>query len=150
MMKFPPHESRPAGLELPAMSKIEHNLAELVPIGPLTDWLDAHVPELGNGPLRTAILSGGTSNVVLTLDRGEKRMVLRRPPAVPPPGAEKGVLREARILTALNATEVPHPHCFGVCDDPELIGGRFYVMEMVDGWAPNLRDFKAMHEEPGQ
>ena len=129
------------------MSTIEHNLDELAPIGPLTDWLDAHVPELGKAPLKTAILSGGTSNVVLTLDRGEKKMVLRRPPAVPPPGAEKGVLREARILTALNGTDVPHPHCYGVCDDPELIGGRFYVMEMVDGWAPNLRDEK-IHNEP--
>jgi len=129
------------------MSKIEHNLAELAPIGPLTDWLDAHVPELGTGPLNTSILSGGTSNVVLTLDRGEGPMVLRRPPAVPPPGAENGVLREARILTALNQTEVPHPHCYASCDDAGVIGRPFYVMEMVKGWAPNLRDEK-IHNEP--
>ena len=72
------------------MADILHNLDELAPIGPLTDWLDAHVPELGKGPLRTAVLSGGTSNVVLTLSRGEKPMVLRRPPAVPPPGRGEG------------------------------------------------------------
>lgn len=129
------------------MSGIEHNLDELAPIGPLTDWLDAHVPELGKGPLKTAILSGGTSNVVLTLDRGEGRMVMRRPPAVPPPGAEKGVLREARILTALNRTDVPHPVCYGACEDASVVGRPFYVMEMVDGWAPNLRDEK-IHNEP--
>jgi len=129
------------------MAKIEHDLDELAPIDPLTEWLDANIPELGNAPLQTAILSGGTSNVVLTLDRGGPKMVLRRPPAVPPPGAEKGVLREARVLTALNGTDVPHPVCYGVCDDPEIIGGRFYVMEMVDGWAPNLRDEK-IHNEP--
>lgn len=129
------------------MAGIEHNLAELAPSGQLTAWLDAHVPELGNGPLRAEILSGGTSNVVLTLNRGEKDMVLRRPPAVPPPGAEKGVLREARILTALNQTDVPHPHCYGVCDDTDVIGGRFYIMEKVDGWAPNLRDEK-IHNAP--
>lgn len=129
------------------MSKIEHNLDELAPIGPLTEWLDANVPQLGTAPLHTKILSGGTSNVVLTLDRGGPKMVLRRPPAVPPPGAEKGVLREARVLTALNGTDVPHPVCYGVCDDPEVIGSRFYVMEMVDGWAPNLRDEK-IHNEP--
>jgi aminoglycoside phosphotransferase (APT) family kinase protein len=129
------------------MSEIQHNLDELAPIGPLTDWLDANVPELGSAPLKTAILSGGTSNVVLTLDRRSTKMVLRRPPAVPPPGAEKGVLREARVLTALNQTDVPHPHCFGVCDDPEVIGRPFYVMEMVDGWAPNLHDEK-IHNPP--
>ena len=69
------------------MSGIVHDLAVLAPTGPLTDWLDAHVPELGSGPLKTEVLSGGTSNVVLTLSRGEQPMVLRRPPAVPPPGA---------------------------------------------------------------
>lgn len=129
------------------MPGIEHNLAELAPIGPLTDWLDAQVPELGTGPLKTAILSGGTSNVVLTLDRGEGPMVLRRPPAVPPPGAEKGVLREARILTALGSTDVPHPSCHGSCDDPKVIGAPFYVMQKVDGWAPNLRD-EMIHNQP--
>lgn len=126
---------------------ITHTLAELAPIGPLTDWLDAHVPELGKDLLQTAILSGGTSNVVLTLSRGGTEMVLRRPPAVPPPGAEKGVLREARILTALGPTEVPHPHCYGVCDDASVIGAPFYVMDKVNGWAPNLRDEK-IHNVP--
>ena len=126
---------------------MDADLDKLVNVDRLTGWLDAHVPELGKGPLKTAILSGGTSNVVLTLDRGEGRMVLRRPPEVPPPGAEKGVLREARVLTALNATDVPHPHCYGVCDDVDVIGARFYVMEMVQGWAPNLRGEK-IHNEP--
>jgi aminoglycoside phosphotransferase (APT) family kinase protein len=129
------------------MSKIDHDLDLLAPVGPLTDWLDAHVPHLGKGPLITEVLSGGTSNVVLTISRGEEPMVLRRPPAVPPPGAEKGVLREARILTALNATDVPHPMCHGYTDDASVIGAPFYVMDKVKGWAPNLRDEK-IHNEP--
>jgi len=129
------------------MSKIDYNLDELAPIGPLTEWLDAHVPQLGSGPLERKLLSGGTSNVVLTLSRGDDEMVMRRPPAVPPPGAEKGVLREARILTALNQTDVPHPICYGACEDPEVVGRPFYVMEKVNGWAPNLRDEK-IHNEP--
>ena len=126
---------------------MEADLDELAPIGPLTDWLDANIPELGSGPLKRELLHGGTSNVVFTLNRGAKTMVLRRPPAVPPPGAEKGVLREARVLTALNQTDVPHPHCYGSCEDPDVVGRPFYVMEMVDGWAPNLRDEK-IHNEP--
>jgi len=126
---------------------MEADLDELAPIGPLTEWLDANIPELGSGPLKRELLHGGTSNVVFTLNRGGESMVLRRPPAVPPPGAEKGVLREARVLTALNQTDVPHPHCYGSCEDPEVIGRPFYVMQMVDGWAPNLRDEK-IHNEP--
>jgi len=124
------------------------DLNNLVNIPNLTDWLDKHVPELGNEDLKCELLHGGTSNVVFSLDRGGQKMVLRRPPAVPPPGAEKGVLREARVLTALNQTDVPHPVCYGVCDDLEVIGGRFYVMEMVNGWAPNLRDEKIHNEAP--
>jgi aminoglycoside phosphotransferase (APT) family kinase protein len=123
------------------------NLDELVNIANLTDWLDANVPELGKGPLKCDLLHGGTSNVVFTLNRGGPKMVLRRPPAVPPPGAEKGVLREARVLTALNDTEVPTPVCYGACEDTSVIGGCFYVMEMIDGWAPNLRDEK-IHNQP--
>ncbi|WP_232492006.1 phosphotransferase family protein [Novosphingobium kaempferiae] len=126
---------------------MDADLDRLAPIGPLTEWLDAHVPQLGKGPLKTAVLSGGTSNVVLTLDRGDRPMVMRRPPAVPPPGAEKGVLREARILTALNATDVPHPVCHGSCADDGVVGAPFYVMDKVEGWAPNLRD-ERIHNEP--
>jgi aminoglycoside phosphotransferase (APT) family kinase protein len=127
---------------------MEANLDDLAPIGPLTQWLDENVPELGKGPLKRELLHGGTSNVVFTLNRGGQDMVLRRPPAVPPPGAEKGVLREARILTALNGTEVPRPICYGSCDDTSIIGGCFYVMEKVDGWAPNLRGDKIYNQAP--
>lgn len=127
---------------------MEANLDELANVSNLTDWLDANVPELGKGPLQRELLHGGTSNVVLTLNRGGKTMVLRRPPAVPPPGAEKGVLREARVLSALNQTEVPHPICYGACEDSDVIGAPFYVMEKVEGWAPNLRDEKIHNEAP--
>jgi aminoglycoside phosphotransferase (APT) family kinase protein len=129
------------------MSHIDHDLAKLAPVGRLTEWLDAHVPQLGRGPLQTSLLSGGQSNVVLTLDRGDGPMVLRRPPATPPPGSEKAVMREARILSALGSTDVPHPVCYGVCEDPSVIGQPFYVMERVNGWAPNLRDGK-IHNQP--
>lgn len=114
----------------------------------LAPWLDRHVPQLGDGPLRIGQLHGGTSNVILTLDRGGLTMVLRRPPAVPPPGSEKGIMREARVLTALNGTAVPHPHCHASCADPAIIGAPFYVMEKVDGWAAELRDGKIYNRPP--
>jgi aminoglycoside phosphotransferase (APT) family kinase protein len=122
--------------------------AELADIPRLTAWLDAEIPELGNGPLEVEQLHGGTSNIILTLNRGGQDMVLRRPPAVAPPGAEKGVLREARVLTALNGTPVPKPYCYGSCSDPEVIGVPFYVMERVPGWAAELRDEKIYNRAP--
>ncbi|WP_242124184.1 phosphotransferase family protein [Sphingobium sp. Sx8-8] len=124
----------------------------------LTAWLDAHIPELGDGRLTATMIHGGTSNVIFALDRGGPTMILRRPPAVPPPGSAKSVLREARVLTALNGTPVPHPHCHGACEDESVIGSAFYVMERVPGWAAELRadgniynrpPFDTMPSEPG-
>jgi aminoglycoside phosphotransferase (APT) family kinase protein len=120
----------------------------LVDVDALSAWLDDHVPSLGSGPLRVAMIHGGTSNVILSLDRGGPTCILRRPPAVPPPNSERSVLREAQVLEALNGTNVPHPHCYGRCEDASVIGAPFYVMELVDGWAAELRDEHIHHRAP--
>lgn len=124
-----------------------YKLEELADIPKLTAWLDSNIPALGNGPLDAKLIHGGTSNVILSLNRGGSTMILRRPPAVPPPGSEKTVLREARVLAALRGTRVPHPECYGSCADPAVIGAPFYVMELVQGWAGELRDEK-IHNRP--
>ena len=85
------------------------DLNELVHVGRLSDWLDTHVPELGKGPLKCELLHGGTSNVVFTLDRGEQQMVLRRPPAVPPPGAEVSSTVPPSAATVSRTIARPRP-----------------------------------------
>ncbi|MET0370180.1 MAG: phosphotransferase family protein [Sphingobium sp.] len=127
----------------------DNDLTGLVDIPKLTEWLDATVPQLGDGPLAVKKIHGGTSNVILSLNRGgDETMLLRRPPPVAPPGSERTALREARVLTALNATPVPHPYCYGVCEDASVIGQPFYVMEWVKGWAAELRDGHIYHRAP--
>lgn len=123
-------------------------IAELIDVPRLTAWLEANIPELGRGPLEVQVIHGGFSNVIISLDRGAQRMVLRRPPAVPPPGSEKSVLREAQVLQALNGTRVPHPICYGSCADRDVIGVPFYVMERVEGWSGQVRDEKIQHPPP--
>ena len=113
----------------------------------LTAWLDANIPALGDAPLVVKKIHGGTSNVILSLNRGGKTLILRRPPAVPPPGSEKSVMREARVLTALRGTAVPHPYCHGSCADPGVIGAPFYVMDLVGGWPADLTDGR-IHDRP--
>ncbi|MGI8329472.1 phosphotransferase family protein [Actinomadura scrupuli] len=102
----------------------------------LARWMDAEklagqgeVPEL-------RYISGGTSNEIFEVLRGGERMVLRRPPRIVPPGRDKTMLREYRVLTALNGTDVPHPEAIAACDDPEVMGASFYLMNYVDGWSP--------------
>src|SRR5579875_1016124 len=72
----------------------------------------------------------GHSNVTFRLSTG---VVLRRPPRGPLPPTAHDVLREARLLAALEATPVRVPRVLAVCDDPEVIGAPFYVMEEVAG-----------------
>lgn len=104
----------------------------------LTAWLDANIPEIGNGPLKTRMIAGGTSNIVVALDRGGLEVVLRRPPRQMPPDSEKAMKREATVLAALNGTDVPHPHMYGYCDDESVIGSVFYVMALVRGWSATI------------
>lgn len=118
--------------------KQQLDLDQLVDVPNLTAWLDKNVPSLGAAPLQVEFLHGGTSNVILLLNRGGETLVLRRPPVNPPPGSAKAIEREGQLLSALGQTRVPHPRVYGVCNDPAVIGGSFYVMEKVDGWAPDL------------
>lgn len=108
--------------------------------GKLTAWLDAHAPAIGTGPLQVDFLHGGTSNIILALDRGGERAVLRRAPVIAPPNSEKAMAREARLLAALGSTDVPHPRLHGYCGEAEVIGSPFYVMARIDGWAPTLHE----------
>lgn len=56
----------------------------------------------------------GHSNVTLLLSTG---VVLRRPPRGPLPPNARDVLREARLLGAMESTPVRAPMVLAVCDD---------------------------------
>jgi len=100
----------------------------------LEPWLDIHVPQLGDGPLCAELLAGGVANAVYRITRGGEAAVLRRPPASPRPASNRNIAREARVLGALTGTGVPCPQLHGFCEDPEVLGVNFLVMEHVEGW----------------
>ena len=102
----------------------------------LADWMDgAALPGKGE-PLQARFLSGGTQNVIYELVRGDERCVIRMPPPGAPPDRDKGILREWRIIEALDGTDVPHTKAVGVCEDAGVLGRPFYLMGFVDGWSP--------------
>jgi aminoglycoside phosphotransferase (APT) family kinase protein len=101
----------------------------LLVIEPLREFLTEH--GLDAPPDLTAIPVGdGHSNVTFLLSTG---VVLRRPPRGPLPPSAHDVLREARLLTALEPTAVRAPSVLAVCEDTEVIGAPFYVMEEMHG-----------------
>ena len=68
--------------------------------------------------------------------RRRRRVVaiaLRRPPLSHVLPTAHDMAREYRVITALGPTAVPVPETFGLCEDPEVNGQPFYVMEFVDG-----------------
>jgi aminoglycoside phosphotransferase (APT) family kinase protein len=99
-------------------------------------WMDEQgLPGKGE-PVEMRYISGGASNEIFEIIRGEHRMVLRRPPRVVPKGRNETMLREYRVLHALNGTDVPHPEAIAACDDMSVMGSTFYLMGLVDGWSP--------------
>ncbi len=103
----------------------------------LGEWIDTHaIP--GSGPVTAARrLAGGLQNSVFLIERAGGAFVLRRPSKHVRPGANETMLREARVLKALEGSTVPHPTFYDVCDDPAVIGTCFYVMAPLEGFAPS-------------
>lgn len=91
-----------------------------------------HVPG-ADGPLHFELLSGGRSNLTYRVTCGERVWVLRRPPLGHVLPTAHDMVREYRVLTALNETDVPAPRAIALCDDPEVNDHPFYVMTFVDG-----------------
>jgi aminoglycoside phosphotransferase (APT) family kinase protein len=107
----------------------------LFPLEPIGAWLDAQGIAPGR-PLEAERLSGGLSNVMFRVTRGDERFVLRRPAQVAIERADDGMRREFRVLSALQGTPVPHPEAIALCDDASVIGCAFYLMAAVDGIPP--------------
>jgi aminoglycoside phosphotransferase (APT) family kinase protein len=98
----------------------------------LDRWLAEHVPG-HDGPIRVSQFKGGQSNPTYRIDTVRTSLVLRRkPPGTLLPGAH-AVEREYRVLAALGAQGFPVPRVFGLCEDENVIGTAFYVMDMVPG-----------------
>jgi aminoglycoside phosphotransferase (APT) family kinase protein len=103
----------------------------LLVLEPLMAFLDA--AGLGSGEIEVQPVGDGHSNVTYTLRRDGAQVVLRRPPRPPLPPSAHDVLREARVLRALDGRDVRVPKVLAVGDDEAIIGAPFYVMELVDG-----------------
>jgi aminoglycoside phosphotransferase (APT) family kinase protein len=99
----------------------------------LRERLDRDLPGLVAGPLRGDVVAGGRSNLTYLVTDGQARWVVRRPPLGHVLPTAHDMSREHRVISALRDTTVPVPRTLLLCDDPEVIGAPFYVMEFVEG-----------------
>ena len=76
----------------------------------------------------------GQSNLTyLVQDAEDRRWVLRRPPLGHLLPSAHDVVREARIMGALEPTNVPVPRILGVAQNPGIADAPLALMEFIDG-----------------
>jgi aminoglycoside phosphotransferase (APT) family kinase protein len=104
-------------------------------LAPLGVWLSENVDGFDNSaPLVAQLLAGGRSNVSYKLTSASGRnYVLRRPPLGNIMPSAHDMQREHRVLSGLNRVDFPTPAALAICENSEVIGSQFMVMDFVDG-----------------
>jgi aminoglycoside phosphotransferase (APT) family kinase protein len=98
----------------------------------LDAWMRVEIDDYA-GPLAVEQFRGGQSNPTYKLITPGRCYVLRRkPPGKLLPGAH-AVDREFRVISALARTGFPVARPYGLCEDENVIGTPFYVMDFVEG-----------------
>ena len=95
-------------------------------------WLEANV-EGFSGPYTLTKFPSGQSNPTYKISATSGEYVLRRKPFGQLLPSAHAVDREYRLLSALYPLEFPVPEPLALCDDPDVIGAIFYVMELAKG-----------------
>lgn len=98
-----------------------------------TEWFEQACPGQASGPLHASVIAGGRSNLTYELSDGTSSWVVRRPPLGHVLATAHDMSREYREVSALRDTEVPVPVTYALCEDSEVIGAPFYVMELIAG-----------------
>ncbi len=91
------------------------------------------LPGQVEGPLTARLIAGGKSNLTYEVGDGRHTWVVRRPPLGHVLATAHDMGREHRVITALRDTDVPVPRTYALCEDADVVGAPFYVMEKVPG-----------------
>lgn len=106
----------------------------------LGDWLRSQ-GLINTESVEAEKFAGGQSNPTFKVTAGGQQFVLRRkPPGVLLKSAH-AVDREFRVISALRSFDVPVPGAVALCEDDDVIGSMFYLMEFKEGrvfWDPAL------------
>lgn len=98
----------------------------------LTAWMAANVEGYA-GPMTITKFKGGQSNPTYRIDTPEAAYVLRRQPFGKLLPSAHAVDREYMVMSGLHKGGFPVPRTFGLCQDAEVLGAKFFVMSLADG-----------------
>jgi aminoglycoside phosphotransferase (APT) family kinase protein len=96
-------------------------------------WFADHVAGAGSD-LSAELITGGKSNLTYRVTgRHQGEWIVRRPPLGHVLATAHDMVREHRVISALQGTAVPVPRIDALCEDVDVIGAPFYVMGFVAG-----------------
>ncbi|MFB6263733.1 MAG: phosphotransferase family protein [Bradymonadaceae bacterium] len=99
----------------------------------LEAWLRANVDDF-DGPIELQQFRSGHSNLTYSVSDGRgTEYVLRRPPIGAHVDSGHDMSREWRVLTALEGVYDKVPRPIARCEDADVVGAPFYLMERVRG-----------------
>jgi aminoglycoside phosphotransferase (APT) family kinase protein len=98
----------------------------------LAGWLTGAVTGSGSD-LSATVLAGGKSNLTYAVTDGASTWIVRRPPLGHVLATAHDMAREYRVMAALHDADVPVPATLALCQDVDVLGAPFYVMERVEG-----------------
>src|SRR5690606_1827803 len=86
-----------------------------------------------DGDLAIRQFPAGSSNLTYLIKTGADEYVLRRPPFGNTVKSAHDMRREFEVLSKLSAVYAPAPKPLLFCDDENVIGSEFYLMERRHG-----------------
>ena len=101
-----------------------------------------------NVKLEIEQFSGGHSNLTYLLRFGEREFVLRRPPFGRVPPKAHDMSREFSILESVHPVYTLAPRPFLLCENKEIIGSTFYVMERRGGIIVRTKEPAEIENKP--
>jgi len=122
----------------------------------LASYLRARLPEVvgeefdAAAPLTVEQFPGGHSNLTYLLRFGGREFVMRRPPFGPVAPKAHDMAREFRILEALHPVFPLAPRPFLLCEETEVVGSVFYVMERRRGLVVRSEEPPELDGKPGE
>ena len=116
-------------------------------IAVLGPYLEANVAGF-SGLIGAEKFTDGQSNPTFKISAASGEYVLRRQPPGELLKSAHAVDREYRALSALKGSDVPVANVYHLCEDRDVIGSMFYVMEFCDGrifWDSSIPEVDKTH-----
>ncbi len=107
---------------------------ERLPLERLEPYLRAQLPQV-QGEMQVLQFGGGHANLTYMISFAADEWVLRRPPLGPVAPGAHDMKREHRVLSRLYEAFPLAPRSFLLCEDHDVIGSDFQIMERRRGMA---------------